>query len=90
MDKSELLKKINISTYHGTFIEENAPAEVKQYMAAYGSNKAQVVAKTKRLAKAYSKENLNKNILWKVFLNTVMKDIIDKGCYNSGKIIKDK
>jgi len=85
MDK-EILNKIKISTYHGTFEEEDG--NEKKVLAGYGSNKAHVIAKTKRLAKQYSKEHPDKNIIWVVFLNTSMKDVIDEGVYYNGKISK--
>ena len=84
----EVLNKISISTYHGSFNEEPPKEGDKKILAAYGSNKAHVLAKTKKLAKTYSKEHPDIDVAWKVIFNNSLRQLVNEGCYRNGKIIK--
>lgn len=87
MDK-KVLDKIKISTYHGIFEESPETKAAVLYLGSYGSNKARVIAETKKKAKALSKEHGDCLVAWKVIVNSTLKTLIDEGKYKNGKIFK--
>lgn len=77
-------EQVKNSKYLGAYVNE----EKQQFLAGYGSNKNEVLLKTKRLAKEYSKTNAAV-AEWRVITNTALQKVIESGTYNKGKIIKD-